>query len=848
MIPISKARRACSACVRALATAAVVAVATGAAASGTARADRPTCDPKNDAPFALSARALKGPTRTDVYATVTSTADECPVPDVFEKVQVKALTADGSTAALTNYFDVASPRGVATVVVSDLLRHQRLEVTALVQTSEAVRTVVLNAETTLQLRPDLTVKLSGPSRVVRKQPFAYEAAISEIAGDTAATALVSLYDGIQSIGETRVSVPADGTTTVSFPSLQIARAGTHTLLAQITDAAPTEYDATNDAVMRPLAVAMYDADGAVVSENAQATEIGARILREGGNAFDAAAAVQWALNFAEPENTGLGGGINALVHLANGDEWAIDGRETAPTAVDANYYGSKKNYSRNGFSVGVPGTLRTIDYMLEHWGTMTLAQTLEPAIKLGEDGVVVSKQFATSCKNRGWMDRDTKAICYPNGDQLDEGDTYWNPDLVKTFRLIAAGGPSVFYEGEIASAIVAAQQKSYDPGMGGVMTTDDLKSFHADVTKPISIDYRGYQVETAGPSTAGGIVLLEMLGMTERFPLGSAPDWGFQSSNATQVMLEAMRLGIRDRQVWIGDNRSGYYTEMPLAGLLCPDYLAERSQLIDPHKRIAPTYAGDPRGFCTGQAVGSNAGAAWEPEPMPETPDTGGHTSHFTIVDRWGNIVTATTTLGDGLGCTITVPGYGFLLNDASGRNFDDNKTPLAGKPVTVQQHGKLVTIPNPGANDAVGGKRGMGNVAPVLVRKDGEPVLITGGAGGAQIYPAVYQVITNVVDFHKTLQGALEAPRVGGDLTTVLWNCAADAVEPWFAGAAQFPQYTLDALRAISDPVRLTCEPYPWVGGTQSVAVDPETFSLSAAADPRGLPADGPPIIVEAQ
>ena len=158
--------------------------------------------------------------------------------------------------------------------------------------------------------------------------------------------------------------------------------------------------------------------------------------------------------------------------------------------------------------------------------------------------------------------------------------------------------------------------------------------------------------------------------------------------------------------------------------------------MIDPHKRIAPTYAGDPRDFCTGQTVEPGAHASSEPAAVDTPTETGGHTSHFTIVDRWGNIVSATTTLGDGLGSTITVPGYGFALNDASGRNFDDNKTPLAGTKGTIQQHGKLVTITNPGANDAIGGKRGMENVAPVIVRKDGELVLITAAQAARRSTP----------------------------------------------------------------------------------------------------------------
>lgn len=292
----------------------------------------------------------------------------------------------------------------------------------------------------------------------------------------------------------------------------------------------------------------------------------------------------------------------------------------------------------------------------------------------------------------------------------------------------------------------------------------------------------------------------------------------------------------------MGDNRPGYYAEMPLAQLLSPSYLAQRCKAIDPHKRIAPTYPGDPRGYAVEPG---------EPETADRELTEGGHTTQFSIVDRWGNVVSETTTLGDGLGSTITVPGYGFLLNDAAGRLFDDNKSPLAGKDRTVIDGGKLKTVKNPGANDAASGKRGVGNVAPVIVLKGDEPVLVTGGAGGDRIMPAVFQVVTNVIDFHKTLAEALDAPRIAGDLNYIYWNCAADPVTPWFDGAPQFPQKTLDALLLIGDrpnPSTPNCQPYPWVGGTQSIAVDPDTYSLTAAADPRGLPAAGSAFMVVSQ
>jgi gamma-glutamyltranspeptidase/glutathione hydrolase len=290
-------------------------------------------------------------------------------------------------------------------------------------------------------------------------------------------------------------------------------------------------------------------------------------------------------------------------------------------------------------------------------------------------------------------------------------------------------------------------------------------------------------------------------------------------------MLEAMRLGFADKAFWIGDNRPGFYSDMPLAGLLSSAYLAQRSSLIDPHKRMPPNPPpGDPRSFVT----------SFESQVADPPAEEGGHTSHFSIVDRWGNAVTVTTTLGDGLGCAITVPGYGFVLNDASGRNL--NQAPLAGR----TKAGMI----DPGANDAAGGKRGLGNVAPVIVLKDDEPVLVTGGAGGAQIMPAVFQVVTNVLDFHKTLQEALEAPRIWGDEDNVFWNGPAGAVPTWFAGAAGFPDATLRALAAFGDPLK-GARAYPQVGGTQSVAVDPETYKLSAATDPRGLPAAGAPSIL---
>jgi len=294
----------------------------------------------------------------------------------------------------------------------------------------------------------------------------------------------------------------------------------------------------------------------------------------------------------------------------------------------------------------------------------------------------------------------------------------------------------------------------------------------------------------------------------ERFPLGTGgPGWGFQEPKSTHVMLDAFRLAFSDRFFWMGDPR---YTPVPIRGLLSDGYVAQRSALIDPGKRI-PTPAGfrlpgNPLPF-EGAAAADVAASG---EQATSNTAEGLQTSHFSIVDRWGNAVSFTTTLTDGFGCGIMVPGYGFLLNDGM-----TNFWPV---PEVNPKTG------NPGGNDAAPGKVPMGSTAPLIVLADGEPVLVTGSPGGAFIMAVVFQVATNVFDYGMTIQQAVDAPRIWANLSTVLWN-------------PDYPADTIAALRALGHPVQTAPTPYPQVGSAESIAIDPATFTLSGATDPRTAP-----------
>jgi gamma-glutamyltranspeptidase/glutathione hydrolase len=578
-------------------------------------------------------------------------------------------------------------------------------------------------------------------------------------------------------------------------TLKLAKAGSHTIGAVVSDATPTEFELANNDARQTQTVWMYTADGAASSQHSLATAAGIAMLKAGGNAIDAAAAMQWVLNVTQPHLNGIGGGATMLVHLASGGDFAVDARETAPAATTpTTYVGAPAGLATSGAAVGVPGTLAGVDLMLKRWGTRPLAETLQPAIRLARDGFPAGIALARACGQNLTRRAGLSAICRgSDGTAIKPGDLVVEADLAKAFELIAAQGPSALYTGEIARATVAAVG-TFAPA--GRMTLADLADYAVDVRAPIKTQYHGVQVVSVPPSSAGGLVLLQALGLVQRFPIGDrAAGWGFGDVNSANVMIEAIRLALADRAMWMGDDR---FFPVPKEGLVAPAYVAARSALIDPAGRISSVVPGDPTAF---QASAPSIEISNDPDD-PET-------THFSVVDKWGNAVAFTTTLQGTWGSGIVVPGYGIVLNNSL---VLFNLSPKAD-----------AATGNPGVNDAGPRKRPTGNAAPVMLFENGEPLVISGTPGGVFIPQVMFQVIVNIVDHHMTLEDAVRAPRfwLGGPEGRIDYNPG-------------FPPETIAALKAVGQKMGTQLGGIN-VGFAESLGVDSETFDLHAVADMRG-------------
>ncbi|MFO7542239.1 MAG: gamma-glutamyltransferase [Thiobacillus sp.] len=562
-------------------------------------------------------------------------------------------------------------------------------------------------------------------------------------------------------------------------------------------------------------------DGVVAVSHPAAAAAGARMLAQGGNAIDAAAAVQFALNVVEPQSSGIGGGGFMMVHLAKtGETFIVDSRERAPAAASADMFAPDglpmtfPQASTSGLAVGVPGTLLGVDTALRRWGTRTLADTLAPAIELAERGFRVNRFLADDIANdsgRTQLQPETAAIFRPGGVPLAEGDWLVQPDLAHTLKLLAREGTAPFYHGPLGLAIVEAQQRARSElGVAGLgrMTVADLAQYQVAIRKPVVGNYRGWTVAGMPPPSSGGLTLLQMLKLLERFPLGDAAQgYGFGSPQTLHVMIEAMRLAFADRAVWIGDDDAA---PVPRTGLLHPEYLATRAARIETCSRMDTPQAGDPLPW--------DAAARSRPD-SPRCRRESPHTTHFSVVDRWGNVVSYTSTIEFTWGSGITVPGHGFLLNnELTDFNFAPSADAAAG---------------NPGANDVAPYKRPRSSMAPTLLFRDGKPVVAFGSPGGSTIINSVLNVTLNLIDHGMELQQAIDAPRLSVTHAAGPIQCEGGQafMQPPFGLATQ------DALRTLGH-VGLGaagtegCQ--KTIGSVQAVAIDPATGDRRGAADPR--------------
>jgi gamma-glutamyltranspeptidase/glutathione hydrolase len=480
--------------------------------------------------------------------------------------------------------------------------------------------------------------------------------------------------------------------------------------------------------------------GAVSTVDPDATAAGLAVLREGGNAVDAAVAAAAALGVTEPYSAGVGGG-GFFVHYdaGTGRVSTIDGRETAPAAFREDTFtesGEPIPFAEavtSGLSVGVPGTPLTWDRALRRWGTRSLRDNLAPAAALARRGFVVDETFRQQTADNEARFRDfpaSRRLFLPGGELPVVGSVLRNPDLARTYDLLGRAGVDALYRGPIGQDVVrTARRPPVDPAATrmvrrGLMTAADLAGYTAPFRRPTRIGFRGLDVYGMAPPSSGGSTVGEALNILERFRSGDTAAF-------LHRYLDASNLAFADRNRWVGDPA---YSNVPLRGLLSQRFADSRACRLDPARALpTPQPPGDPRApeDCV-------AAAGTAPEPRE-----GLSTTHLTTADRWGNVVAYTLTIEQTGGSGITVPGRGFLLNNEL-TDFDFVPiTPGAGDP----------NLPAPG-------KRPRSSMAPTIVLDDGQPLLAVGSPGGATIITTVLQVLLNRLDREMTLADAVAAPR----------------------------------------------------------------------------------------
>lgn len=521
--------------------------------------------------------------------------------------------------------------------------------------------------------------------------------------------------------------------------------------------------------------------GMVVSQNAIASRVGADIIHKGGNAVDAAVAMGFALAVTLPRAGNIGGDGFMLVHDdKTGQDVFFDFRSVAPKAATLAMYldnqGKEAAAASQGYiAPSVPGTVAGLFKAHQRFGKLPWAQVVAPAIALARDGIALTpdEAFVFSWgKERLSTSKAARAAYYkPDGSLYRAGEVMKQPDLAWTLVQIAQRGADGFYRGPVAERFAADMKAN-----GGLITMQDLADYRAVERKPLRGTYRGFEIVTAPPASAGGATLLNMLNILENFDLKAS---GLGSAKTLHLMAETMKLGYADRYKVIGDTD---FAKVPLAGFTAKPYALERARLIDPDKAkpAEALAAGDPWRF--------------------ESPST----THFSVADANGMVVSTTYTLGADFGSGVMIAGTGVLLNNQM-NNFSHVQAAKAlaeGKPLPP--------------NALVPGKRMVSTMMPTIVMKDGKPWLVTGSPGGSTIIDTVLQVIVNVVDFKLNVEEATHQPRIFQDASDKL------RVEP------NFNPDTVRLLSAMGHPITSD----ETMGSAQSIMIDGGHFL--GAADPR--------------
>lgn len=519
-------------------------------------------------------------------------------------------------------------------------------------------------------------------------------------------------------------------------------------------------------------------NGVVVSAHPLASMAGVHILKSGGNAVDAAIATQFALAVVYPGAGNLGGGGFLVARLADGKNVAIDYREKAPGAAHRDMYLDSAGNAIEDLSIyghlaaGVPGTVAGL-FASAKYGKLPMEKLIAPAIELAEKGFVITEAEARSLNSlrEKFLKYNTMPTAFVKEGEWKAGDTLVQTDLANTLKRISREGMKGFYEGETAKLIVEEMQRG-----NGIITLEDLKAYEAKEREPVVFDYKGHEVITMSLPSSGGILLPQMLRMTEPYNIGEK---GFHSPEAIQVMIEAERRAYADRAEYMGDPD---FVKVPVEKLISREYAVSRMKDFTPGK--------------AGKSDNIKAGVVESEE-----------TTHLSVYDSEGNAVAVTTTLNGGYGSLVVVGGAGFLLNN----EMDD----FSVKPGVPNMYGALGAE----ANAIVPGKRMLSSMTPTIVVKGGKPWIVVGTPGGTTIPTSVFQSLVNIIDFGLSAEDAVNKPKFHHQ-----WYPDNVSVE------RDFPEDVVKALENMGYVIRKRGS----IGRTELILIH-DDGSIEAIADKRG-------------
>lgn len=528
---------------------------------------------------------------------------------------------------------------------------------------------------------------------------------------------------------------------------------------------------------------VYAKHGMVSSEDETATRVGVEVLKNGGNAVDAAVAVGFALAVTYPKAGNIGGGGFMLLRTKDGKTTAIDFREIAPAKAYRDMFLNGQGEADAKLSLtshlasGVPGTVAGFALAQEKYGTLPLSEVLKPAIKLAEDGIIVNDKLAHDLAVYGkevMLDHPTsKAIFFkPDGSFWQSGERLYQKNLANSLKMIAKDGPDAFYKGEIAKQI--AQQMAQN---GGLISLEDLASYKVVERQPIAGNYKGYQIYSMPPPSSGGIHIVQILNILENFDLRSEAQ---NSAAAIHLTAQAMKYAYADRSEYLGDPD---FVDVPVKALISKEYAKDLAGQIDVNKDRPSTSI----------------------KPGVLAPYESDQTTHFSVVDKDGNAVAVTYTLNTNFGNGIVAGNTGILLNN----QMDD----FSAKPGTPNVYGLIG-----GEANAVGPrKRPLSSMSPTIVLKDDKPLLVTGSPGGSRIITTVLQILLNSLEFEMNIAEATNAPRIH---------------HQWYPDSLRIEKgLSVDTIRLLESK-GYKVEVKPAMGATQSIMVGPDGFY--GASDPR--------------